>query len=245
MEPERQPNAELVDLWTTSSDYRQQFQGDDEVQTILSLLDLERATSLADVGCGNGAFALAAARRYAQCRVWAFDALASAVDECGAQAAELGDRLRTSVARAESIPLSDAAVERVLCRSVLHHIPDAPAAYAEMARILRPGGRLLLQAPCNAWEPSFEAVLADLYMGIDDSHRRHYHTPGDIIGGLLDAGISLRQAQCWTYDFPHLNRSLADEVERRGAAERLRLRRIREDLWTVELYWVRIVGERF
>ncbi|HLE13337.1 MAG TPA: methyltransferase domain-containing protein, partial [Anaerolineales bacterium] len=43
-----------------------------------------------------------------------------------------------------SIPLPDASVDAVLANMYLHHAPDPFAAIQEMARILRPGGRLVI-----------------------------------------------------------------------------------------------------
>ena len=49
--------------------------------------------------------------------------------------------------RAERIPLPDASCDLVLLYLVLHHVEDRPAAATEIARVLRPGGRLLLRNP--------------------------------------------------------------------------------------------------
>lgn len=46
-----------------------------------------------------------------------------------------------------AIPVDDASFDAVLCTEVLEHVPDPVAAIREFARILRPGGRLLLSAP--------------------------------------------------------------------------------------------------
>src|SRR5262249_10172914 len=43
----------------------------------------------------------------------------------------------------ESIPLSDASIDVVYARQVLHHAPDPDAIGLEVARVLRPGGRFL------------------------------------------------------------------------------------------------------
>jgi len=189
----------IKDLWTTDASYQASYQSDDEVETIVRLLDVERAEALADIGCGNGAFALATARANPRLKVFAFDAIDSAVAEARARAAELGDRFVADVAWAESTPLADASVDRVLCRSVLHHIADPNAAYREMARVLRPGGRLLLQAPCNYWERPWSEFISELYWLMDDSHCRHYHQPGEIITALNAAGLLMRRADCWTF----------------------------------------------
>ena len=44
---------------------------------------------------------------------------------------------------AEHLPLADASADIVYMRQVLHHTRDLPAAIAECARVLRPGGRLI------------------------------------------------------------------------------------------------------
>lgn len=46
-----------------------------------------------------------------------------------------------------AIPVHDASFDAVLCTEVLEHVPDAVAALKEMARVLRPGGTMLLTAP--------------------------------------------------------------------------------------------------
>lgn len=47
---------------------------------------------------------------------------------------------------AESIPLSDAAVDYTLIFLAWHHVRDKPRAAREIARVTRPGGTLLLRA---------------------------------------------------------------------------------------------------
>jgi len=186
--------AVLRDLWTTSPRYRQLYQPPDEIDAVISLLEMEQATALADIGCGNGAFTIAAARRAnPDCRVWAFDALQSAVDVCRESAArELGEgRIVTGVAPAEQIPLPDGSVDRILCRAVLHHLADAQRVYEEFARVLKPGGLLLLQAPCNSWQKEWGKIISALYMVFDDSHPRQYHQPADVIAGLNAAGLAM------------------------------------------------------
>jgi SAM-dependent methyltransferase len=46
-----------------------------------------------------------------------------------------------------AIPVEDRTFDVIVCTEVLEHVPHPDAALAEMARILKPGGRLLLTAP--------------------------------------------------------------------------------------------------
>jgi SAM-dependent methyltransferase len=231
----------MKDLWTDSPDYRRCYQREDDIDEVLAMLDLERARGLVDIGCGNGAFAVTAATRHPTCRVWAFDALESAVAECRARAGEL---VCTDVAPAHALPLPDAAVDRALMRSVLHHIADPDAVYREIARVLEPCGRVVLQAPCNYWEPAFGDVLSELMMMVDDSHRRYYYRPDEVVAGLEHAGFHVGPPECWTYSFPYLDDAQAELVRRNRAQERLQLQPIASGKWSIENYWVRVVATK-
>ena len=47
----------------------------------------------------------------------------------------------------EALPFADGAFDRALCLNALHHVPSPARALAEMARVLTPGGRLVLVEP--------------------------------------------------------------------------------------------------
>ena len=49
-----------------------------------------------------------------------------------------------------SVPVSDAEFDAILCTEVLEHVPEPIKAVREMARILKPGGRLILTAPLGS-----------------------------------------------------------------------------------------------
>jgi ubiquinone/menaquinone biosynthesis C-methylase UbiE len=46
-----------------------------------------------------------------------------------------------------ALPFSDRAFDIVICSQVIEHIPDRPAAFDELARVLRPGATLILGTP--------------------------------------------------------------------------------------------------
>lgn len=79
-----------------------------------------------------------------------------------------------------SLPLPDAAVDAVFANMYLHHTPDPAAAIAEMARVLKPGGRLVIadgDKHDHAW---MRDEMADVWLGFDR----------DQLGGwLADAGL--------------------------------------------------------
>jgi SAM-dependent methyltransferase len=91
-----------------------------------------------DAGCGGGRYARLLGRHGA--RVVGVD-LSSAVDKAAALCAELPDVL---IAQADllDLPVAEAAFDLVYSIGVLHHTPDPRRAFAQVARRVKPGGRL-------------------------------------------------------------------------------------------------------
>lgn len=93
-----------------------------------------------DAGCGSGL--LASALRVKGAEVTAFDASPAMVDLARER---LGEGASIQVANlAERLPFDDAAFDDVVTSLVLHYLPDWTAPLAEIRRVLRPSGRLLL-----------------------------------------------------------------------------------------------------
>ena len=61
--------------------------------------------------------------------------------------AEAGPQIGFLRADAQRLPLRDETVDAVVSIAVLQLVPDPAAALAEMARVLRPGGRLAVMVP--------------------------------------------------------------------------------------------------
>jgi SAM-dependent methyltransferase len=63
---------------------------------------------------------------------------------------------------AEQLPLADGTVDRVLCQFALMFFADRPAAVAEMARVLAPGGRVAVATWAAVGESPGYAAMVDL-----------------------------------------------------------------------------------
>lgn len=96
-----------------------------------------------DVAAGRGITAMLLAREY-DASVDGVDLSEANVRVAGeaAGAAGVGDRVRFHLGDAERLPCSDASADVVVCECALCTFPDKPAAAAEFARVLRPGGRV-------------------------------------------------------------------------------------------------------
>jgi SAM-dependent methyltransferase len=70
---------------------------------------------------------------------------------------------------ASALPFADASFDLVFCRTAVHHFPDPARPLAEMARVCRPGGRVVVQdmiAPSAEVRHEFD----ELHRRIDPSH---------------------------------------------------------------------------
>lgn len=64
------------------------------------------------------------------------------------------------------LPLGAATVDVLVCRGVLHHLPDVPAALAEWRRVLRPDGAVVLSSEPTTVVETHGAVLVRLLLAV-------------------------------------------------------------------------------
>ncbi|TDO29874.1 methyltransferase family protein [Kribbella sp. VKM Ac-2527] len=96
-----------------------------------------------DIASGRGTSALTIATEYDVSMVGVdLSAANVALSNGAAQAAGLSGRVGFRLRDAEKLSVSDGSVDAVVCECALCTFPDKPAAAAEFARVLRPGGRV-------------------------------------------------------------------------------------------------------
>lgn len=123
----------------------ERFAGSGEFQEVMARLGGVQGRAVLDLGSGNGiaayAFAMAGAGS-----VVAMEPDAGVVNGRSAivQMAKNLPQIDVKNGVAEAIPLDDGSVDVVFIRQVLHHVGDLKRSLAECARVLRPGGQLLV-----------------------------------------------------------------------------------------------------
>jgi ubiquinone/menaquinone biosynthesis C-methylase UbiE len=118
----------------------------DEVERLAAWLEVYPGTHVADVGAGDGTFAVALARRVGPAgHVYATELDAERLTDIRQAARDAGLSNITVIEGAVSrTNLPDACCEVLFSRLVYHHLTDPVAITADIFRVLRPGGRLMI-----------------------------------------------------------------------------------------------------
>ncbi|MGH7361552.1 MAG: class I SAM-dependent methyltransferase [Candidatus Methylomirabilales bacterium] len=145
----------------------------DSLAVMVALAHLTGTERVLDVATGTGfnAFAFAAGAR----AIVALDLTAAMLAEARRLAAERSVANVTFVqGLADALPFAARAFDVTTCRIAPHHFPSVPAFLAEVVRVTRPGGRVILgdtsspeEAALAAWHNRVEALR-------DPSHIRNY-----------------------------------------------------------------------
>jgi ubiquinone/menaquinone biosynthesis C-methylase UbiE len=154
-------------------------------------LALPAESRVLDLGCGNGAAAFALVETF-RFRVTGVDVDPAQI-ETARQAAGDARNPRFEVAPAESLPFPDRSFDAVTSNMTLHHVPAWCSALDEMARVLVPGGWLVLG---DLITPSGLAPALRPIMG----NRAGVVTAGDLDSFLRDRGfrVAVRRSR-WVH----------------------------------------------
>lgn len=134
--------------------------------------------TVADLGCGTGQVAAALAPCVS--RVIGVDRSAEMLEAAAARTRELAN-VELRPGDLESLPLDDARCDAAVMVLVLAYLPDPAAALAEAARILRPGGRLVILDLLRHDRDDFRRLMGQVAAGFD---------PTDLSRLLNDAGFA-------------------------------------------------------
>jgi len=145
-----------------------------------------------DIGCGDGRLAIQMAR--AGARVVGLDPDAAMLRAAGDQAKAAGVRLDLIDGRVEALPLADQRFDVVTAVTVLCFVRDETLAWREMARVLRPGGRLVI-GELGRW--SLWAARRRIRGWLGSRLWRHaaFHSAADLRRAAEGAGLVVEEVR--------------------------------------------------
>src|SRR4051812_41905636 len=104
----------------------------------------DRPIRVLDVGCGTGVFAGRLRAALPKATVWGVDLVAGMLDKGAERWRRHSGQVQPVKGDSERLPFGDGAFDFVTCANSFHHYPHQDRAVAEMHRVLRPGGRLMI-----------------------------------------------------------------------------------------------------
>lgn len=143
-----------------------------------------------DLACGTGLMALMLARVVddaAGC-----DVTAEMLRRAEAAAAAAGvENISFVEAEASRLPFEDASFDLVTSRTAFHHFPEPRQALAEVVRVLKPGGRFVIEDVFGPEDPALSAAREEIEKAMDPFHVRAYCI-GELKAMLAEAGLIVR-----------------------------------------------------
>lgn len=156
---------------------------------------LTRSSRVLDVACGPGIVVEALARSAGE--VVGCD-ITPAMLEKARERCDLTGFTNTFFmpGRAEALPFEHASFDVIVSRSAVHHFTDPTAAFREMARVVKSGGRVVTVDVQSAEAPEEAALHNALEILRDPSHVRMLPR-SELHRSIADAGLEIEEAITW------------------------------------------------
>lgn len=153
-----------------------------------------------EIGCGEGRLAIELQKRGAV--VTGADASADMIAAARTNAAATGCPLDLVRAEATHLPFADGSFDLVLAKTVLCFVGEADDMFAEMARVLRPGGRLVI-GELHKWSTWAAQRRIRAWLGSPLWRRGRFRTAGELRRLARGAGLEAETVRGAIY-FPRL-----------------------------------------
>lgn len=150
----------------------------------IDALDVQPRDHIVDVGCGHGRSLEILAARASKGHVAGADPSELMVEIAVERNRKLvkARRVDVAIASVDALPFADGAFDKALCVHVIYFCENLGAALHEIARVLKPGGRLALVFRTDADKAAVHTFPAEVY---------RFRSLADVIAGLNDAGFAV------------------------------------------------------
>lgn len=154
------------------------------LRSLLEDGQVQSGSAILEVGCGTGNYT-SALQEICGCPAWGIDPSPEMLTR--ALARETG--VTFGDGRAEALPFADESFDLVYSVDVIHHVADRAAAFAEAARVLRPGGQVCTVTDSEEIIRN-RAPLARYFPETVQVELRRYPAIADLRALMLSAGFA-------------------------------------------------------
>jgi ubiquinone/menaquinone biosynthesis C-methylase UbiE len=150
----------------------------------IDALDIQPRDHVLDIGCGHGRSLGVLAARAREGHVAGVDPSALMTEIAVERNRKLvkARRVEVAIAGADALPFADDSFDKALCVHVIYFWRDLDAALREIARVMKPGGRLALLCRTSANEAAMRAFPSDIY---------RFRSAAETIAALAAAGFTV------------------------------------------------------
>ena len=201
---ERARFAELADAWWDTDGPSRTLHDINPCRLAYICRDRDlRGWAVADIGCGGGLVSEALAR--AGARVSAIDASPELIAVAAAHARAAGVVVDYRVALAAELAASCAGTfDLVTCLELLEHVPDPDALMGDLARLLKPGGELVVSTLNRGPRAYLLGIVAAEYLfGLVPRGTHDYAQfirPAELAASARRHGLTLEDVSAMRYN---------------------------------------------
>lgn len=146
------------------------------------------APTLAEIGAGTGMFCAAMARWLRASIVLGVDPSTAMLEQ--ARRFNQHSSVHYAAGTAESIPARSRSFDLVLLSRVIHHLPDRRACAREVARVLRPGGVVVVR---TTFRERLDALVYHYWPSLRQHDGQRFPSQQEVLADFTAAGFAVRQ----------------------------------------------------
>ncbi len=189
------------------------FTDADVLARVVSAVAPTPAMAILDVGCGPGILAVSLARVAGE--VVGLDLTPRMLEKTRERSSKAGLRnVRLALGQAEALPFAHGSFAAAVTRATLHHFLEPRRVLREMARVVRPGGRVVV-ADVVSPEDSDQAALHNALEALRDPSHVRMLSASELEHEIQGAGLRVVATASWD-----MAREFAEWMRITGAPER-------------------------
>lgn len=218
--------------------YNKQTQDETHLRDILKFVEIEPRMKVLDLGCGSGYLTFPMARNNPKSTIIGLDIVTKTLENNMAEAKKDSlSNLEFIAYDGVTFPFEDESFDLVVTRYALHHFPNIENSMKEMARVLKPGGKLFISDPrpneCDVTR------FVDDYMQLKKDGHVKFYTKDEWINICDRCGLIFTKSFDSKIRFPKKKSTaigFADVIKKhdRAIVDSYELSETEEEIWVTE-----------